>query len=66
MELLMKLLSIGLRREETASKLLLIAIRLINLLAIPLGCQSTTTKCLVMGRQTVLHSQLTNSSEDYE
>ena len=44
----MKLLSIGLRRMKTASKPLLIAIPLIKLLAIPLGCQKTATKWLVI------------------
>src|ERR1039457_4913599 len=39
----------------------LLAIRLMKLLAIPLGCQRTTTKWLVIGCQKALHSHSAKS-----
>src|SRR5450759_3277506 len=46
----MKPLAIPLCHQKTLGKSLVIAIPLIKLLAIPLGCQRTTTKWLVISR----------------
>jgi hypothetical protein len=67
MRLLMKPLAIPLCHQKTVAKRLVIAILLIKLLAIPLGCQpknfwpgtrKTTTKWLVITQQNTLGKSL--------